>query len=744
MVSVPVTDGSAREVQARGQGRFRYAKTEDQVGSAVARFGDNLADAADTWDAIEATHDEADALKISNELAKYERERLKTGEDAYLTTQGFNASDGRDAAMNDLNTAADNLLGGARSERARKMAERAIAVRLGNAETTIADHATKQVGVARDQQSQARLDSLADDAIDARGTEQFAVSLGVAEVELRQRGGREGWGADKTDDEVAKYKSNVISRTALAMDAEDGEATAALAFVEAQKDDLLPGDEARITAALAPRVDAAWASDILASGVLNGYLMPDVVAEGADDAPASEPITLDVPFSGDATTVEGGRYGAARSYGGHSGVDYAGLPAGTSVPPAGSGTVVYSGERDGYGHRVEVDHGLNEKGQRITTSYSHLDARKVKVGDAVGAESDLGGVGSSGGAYGTHLHFEVMVDGVKVDPATIDGMKITPGAGGASPETIYDSAAMREAVDRYVASNPDISERRKQALYAAAERSVGLARADRAQAEGEADRKLMDWLTNNVPDADGLTSESQIPAALLQGASPSARASISSRIQATSARKQARADAAAAKVAADAEAAAVFELYSLTDEELAATDEDGNFKVDLRKYKGRIDIRRMGPWVDRQQRLVAGGPVKVVSSDRIAKKIDTLGKPYGASRGPNATPEERKNWMNLRAFVEQRVAGKADDEVTDEVLRGMVGAGMATVEAEGTGWIWNDKVTRSSLAPGAKFSADIPDDVRAEIKAELTARGRPADEEAVADAYAAGRARGLY
>lgn len=86
---------------------------------------------------------------------------------------------------------------------------------------------------------------------------------------------------------------------------------------------------------------------------------------------------------------------------------------------AADGTVVKSVKMHySYGNYVMVDHGTDEKGRRIMTLYAHMySAPPVKVGDkVVGGVTKLGLVGSTGNSTGPHLHFEVRVDGKRVDP----------------------------------------------------------------------------------------------------------------------------------------------------------------------------------------------------------------------------------------------------------------------------------------------------------------------------------------
>lgn len=98
----------------------------------------------------------------------------------------------------------------------------------------------------------------------------------------------------------------------------------------------------------------------------------------------------------------------------HEGMDFA-PPAGTPIPAAGSGVVASSGYSSGYGNEVWIDHGMI-RGQRIRTHYAHMQNPGVAAGTALGKGAIVGLVGNTGESFGAHLHFEVEVDGVKVNP----------------------------------------------------------------------------------------------------------------------------------------------------------------------------------------------------------------------------------------------------------------------------------------------------------------------------------------
>jgi len=95
----------------------------------------------------------------------------------------------------------------------------------------------------------------------------------------------------------------------------------------------------------------------------------------------------------------------------HTGVDMH-AEYGTSIVSGAAGVVVWAGWRDGYGNTVIIDHG-----NQYATLYAHQSVVHVSVGQRVEAGQAVGAVGSTGMSTGPHLHFEVRVLGVPVDPA---------------------------------------------------------------------------------------------------------------------------------------------------------------------------------------------------------------------------------------------------------------------------------------------------------------------------------------
>ena len=94
----------------------------------------------------------------------------------------------------------------------------------------------------------------------------------------------------------------------------------------------------------------------------------------------------------------------------HKGVDI-GAPYYSDVYAAQSGTVIQAGWNGGYGYCVTIAHA-----QGVATLYAHLDDYFVSVGQSVSRGQVIADCGSTGISTGPHIHFEVRVNGVQIDP----------------------------------------------------------------------------------------------------------------------------------------------------------------------------------------------------------------------------------------------------------------------------------------------------------------------------------------
>jgi len=139
-------------------------------------------------------------------------------------------------------------------------------------------------------------------------------------------------------------------------------------------------------------------------------------AADMSDAHALEAAARTLPFAQPTADAEkssgfGVRYDPFTSRPAfHSGLDFAGGRM-TAIHATAPGIVSFTGVRSGYGNTVEIDHGRGFK-----TRYAHLAAISVSVGQQVAVGQRLGGMGSTGRSTGTHLHYEVWLNGRAQNP----------------------------------------------------------------------------------------------------------------------------------------------------------------------------------------------------------------------------------------------------------------------------------------------------------------------------------------
>lgn len=127
----------------------------------------------------------------------------------------------------------------------------------------------------------------------------------------------------------------------------------------------------------------------------------------------------------------------------HKGIDF-GAPRGTPIKTSGDGVVVYAGYNEVYGNHVIIRH-VNS----YQTLYGHMTSfgRGIRKGIRVDQGQVIGYVGSTGMSTGPHLHYEVIYNGVKINPSNV---KFPPGRTlDGSDRTLFFNM-----VDSYAASLP--------------------------------------------------------------------------------------------------------------------------------------------------------------------------------------------------------------------------------------------------------------------------------------------------
>lgn len=114
------------------------------------------------------------------------------------------------------------------------------------------------------------------------------------------------------------------------------------------------------------------------------------------------------PISGKITS----RYGAKSTIrkSNHTGLDIA-APNGTPIKVVADGTVTNASYNGSYGNLVKINHGNG-----VETWYAHTSKMYVTVGSKVTTGQTIAAVGSTGNSTGSHLHFEIRINGTHINP----------------------------------------------------------------------------------------------------------------------------------------------------------------------------------------------------------------------------------------------------------------------------------------------------------------------------------------
>lgn len=182
----------------------------------------------------------------------------------------------------------------------------------------------------------------------------------------------------------------------------------------------IKAEEARRKAAEEARRKAAEAKARAAAAAANRpYVAPKPAARPAPAAPASGRESSQGfirPVDASPGSPFGLRFHPILHYWRmHNGTDF-GARTGTPLYAARDGRVLRAGRNGGYGNFVLIGHGEVIGGKYVTTGYAHLSRISVRAGQSVRQGQLIGYVGSTGLSTTPHLHLEVRLDGVAVNP----------------------------------------------------------------------------------------------------------------------------------------------------------------------------------------------------------------------------------------------------------------------------------------------------------------------------------------
>ncbi len=156
----------------------------------------------------------------------------------------------------------------------------------------------------------------------------------------------------------------------------------------------------------APASKAAARPDPTFRALFQSWKRLDQLQQGVIAIPSQKPVDVMTLTSGFGVRSDPFRGGAAM----HAGVDIPG-PHGSTIYATADGVVLRSERAGGYGNLIELDHGRG-----IQTRYGHLSSYLVTPGQRVKRGDPIARMGSTGRSTGTHLHYEVRLDGHAVNP----------------------------------------------------------------------------------------------------------------------------------------------------------------------------------------------------------------------------------------------------------------------------------------------------------------------------------------
>ena len=245
---------------------------------------------------------------------------------------------------------------------------------------------------------QAEAERVAKDLVAAVEAERVGLQDRLAELDNAKRDAE--MLRDQVEERVAEWLA-----VGSEIEAADREITLEIQRLQAEAQRIAAEEEAR---RLAEEEAARLAAEEADTGTDEGT--DDDTGSDEPGVPGSFALTHR-PVPGVITSPFGNRvhpiFGIVRA---HNGTDFDG-DLGEDIIAGADGIVLSAGWRNGYGNTVVLSHGNG-----FTTLYAHMTEVGVIAGDSVSGGDRVGFVGSTGWSTGPHLHLEVRVEGIAVDP----------------------------------------------------------------------------------------------------------------------------------------------------------------------------------------------------------------------------------------------------------------------------------------------------------------------------------------
>lgn len=663
----PISRERIRPVDNQGGALGGFGRGMQQLGQASAQF-------AQAQDRLMEEQDEAGSKALDAEAIPLIQKSLSE----FTSLQGSNASaEALAASRQRLLEQRDEFLKRASSPRMQRMLGDVLDQRMASAAGQMEAHSVKQIGAAWEMASAARQTASAEAAIAASDPDDRRMHIDTGIAEMRALAERKGLSGDVLKAESFKFASGIHRRVAL--DMVDGDnVDGALAYLDANKDELSGDDEAQIKKALRDPLERRQTTEDTA-----GILRAEVGTEAGASSSPHDPLG-----GAGRMPVNGGGYGAARDYGAHNAVD---IPAsrGTPIKPERVGTARVSSSAKG-GNIVTIDYG-----DGTVDKYMHLDQVRVKDGERVTADTVVGTVGSTGRSSGPHLHWQRLVGGKAVNPLE------TRSSGPQQTPQRHDLGAALAEVDRRADEGGWSPERRDRAKQAV-EKQVGQDELLIRRREDDAERQAWDAI-DRLPN-NGLTSMDQLPASVRSNLSPQARVRFEEEIARNLKPKE---------IEANGDAAITLKV-------LAARYPEEFKAVDLRRYRSLLTRDELETLAVDQARMRAK-PGDAPTTANVRAEIDRAITFYGSDIGLGKNVTDRKNedgrrvygriQDTMRAYLERATEGGKRKPTDDDLKAAFDHATMEVIVRDR-----GDDRARLYEVEGTRIGIAVPNDVKARIE----------------------------
>lgn len=686
---VGIADVSGEKLQAAdlsGTGLQALGQGLQQLGNAGGQFAEALAHREEQLDNTGAKTLDVEAMG-----------RLAAIRNEYLSTRGLNAATGRAEAEKAIRAAREEFLGRATTPRMKRMLSQVLDQRVQATADSFDQHSRTQMTAAEDGASEARWGASAEMAVSAVNPDDRARNIDTGLGEIEEWGKRRGFDPSVIAGQKLKYTSGIhtsIARDMIDADNVDG----AIAYREKHKAEIGADDESRLDAMLrAP----------LQRREVNGDA-DAVMGHATRDAPSSFSYADPLHGIGKAP-VSGGTYGASRDYGAHKGVDIP-APIGTAIYSTAPGVASVSHSEKG-GTIITVDHGNGSKSR-----YMHVGKVRIEDGDTVTPDTIIGTVGMTGRSTGPHVHFEVIRNGVAVNPDIMIGK---PGQQQAPRR--HDLNQLLAATDAQADREQWSPERRDRAKQEV-ERRVSRDEQLLARQESEAQRRALDHIAE-MPEGS-FTSLAQLPADVRASLTPTQRRDFEDMAKRNTIPKA---------VAPNGDYAIVFNR-------MAAEDKEQFLSTDLRMYRDRISPAEFDTLFTLQGRLRANPQApEAISHDKLWTMIGRYGGQIGVDSSKDAPPAKAQAAQRIFSMMQAdlRAVTEGKRQPTDDEAKAAFDRAVMEVRVKtpGAGLFGGDVKTTARRFEVRGPAQDVPATVRARIAASLRRNSRQPTEGAIAEVY---------